>query len=469
LEKKVMQHLAYYLYRFTVGFLALLPTSLVAYAGYILGKTVGPFLKSYQRLIHRNLTLAFGNALSESEKARIRKQHFPLLCSNILAGINLAGRPLEHSLKRTHIEGLQNVLNVLHSGRGVVALMTHSSNWELVAKLSPFLFKTACAAVYQPLQNQRIDRHIRKQRKLEGLQLFGRKRLAGVSSILKSPGVVGVLADQNAGFGGVWCPLFGRITSCSPLVPILAKGTNAAIISIAVSTTDIGRWKITFSPEIAVDRENVASATAALNRTIEQMIQSAPRDWFWSHDRWKITKPIQLLHSLARREIVTVGTRYPYRILFNSPENQQDAELCTLAAQSIQAGRPDVELHILCKPDLGPFWQAVLPRAIVHPVRDPSSIEVRELLQSLSADAAIALHTCPEFVKACQRSGCLRITPPESFPQRLQEQNPFLQPRKKVSPLVSDSSSALLQHIVHLGGPNHKHLTTCKDSPSTIG
>ena len=273
-----MEHLAYYLYRITVGILTFFPTSLVARFGYAIGRTLGPLLCSYQQLIKTNLDLAFGDSLTPKEKAQIQKQHFALLCSNILSGVNLAGRPLQQSLERTEIEGLDHLLDVLKSGRGVLALMTHSSNWELVAKLSPFLFQSACAAVYQPLRNRRIDRHIRKQRKSEGLHLFDRRRLAGISSVLKSPGVVGVLADQNAGRGGVWCPLFGRITSSSPLIPILAKGTNAAVISIAVQTTAIGRWKITFSPEVTIHRENVATATAELNRAIEQMVRSAPHD-----------------------------------------------------------------------------------------------------------------------------------------------------------------------------------------------
>jgi KDO2-lipid IV(A) lauroyltransferase len=458
LEKTVMEHLAYYLYRITVGILTFFPTSLVARFGYAIGRTLGPLLCSYQQLIKTNLDLAFGDSLTPKEKAQIQKQHFALLCSNILSGVNLAGRPLQQSLERTEIEGLDHLLDVLKSGRGVLALMTHSSNWELVAKLSPFLFQSACAAVYQPLRNRRIDRHIRKQRKSEGLHLFDRRRLAGISSVLKSPGVVGVLADQNAGRGGVWCPLFGRITSSSPLIPILAKGTNAAVISIAVQTTAIGRWKITFSPEVTIHRENVATATAELNRAIEQMVRSAPHDWFWSHDRWKIRKPIQLLHSRARREVIGEGVIHPYRILFASPETQPDAELCTLAASSLLDGRPDAELHIVCRAALGEFWKTTLSRAIVHPILDLPLEEIAAHIAPLSADAAVSLHESPNFTRACRKAGVRRITSPASFPKHLQRQNPLLQARAETSRPDSDPALALLQHVVHLGGPNREHL-----------
>jgi lauroyl/myristoyl acyltransferase len=458
LEKTVMEHLAYYLYRITVGILTFFPTSLVAHFGYAIGRTLGPLLCAYQKLIKTNLDLAFGNSLTPKQKAQIQKQHFALLCSNILSGVNLAGRPLHQSLERTEIEGLNHLLDILKSGRGVLALMTHSSNWELVAKLSPFLFQSACAAVYQPLRNRRIDRHIRKQRKSEGLHLFDRRRLAGISSVLKSPGVVGVLADQNAGRGGVWCPLFGRITSSSPLIPILAKGTNAAVISIAVQTTSVGRWKITFSPEIVINRENVASATAELSHAIERTVRSAPRDWFWSHDRWKTRKPIQLLHSRARREVISHGVLHPYRILFASPEKQADAELCILAASSLLAGRPDAELHIVCPSTLHAFWKTTLSRAIVHPLLDLPAREIAAHLAPLSGDAAVSLHESPKFTLACRKAGVPRITSPASFPKHLQQQNPLLKAQAETPRPVSEPALALLQHVVHLGGPNREHL-----------
>ena len=453
-----MERLAYYLYRITVGLLTLLPTNLVAHFGYALGRTVGPLLLPYQQLIANNLELALGTSLSPEQKAQIQQQHFALLGSNILVGVNLAGRPLKESVERTEIIGLEYLTDILKSGRGVLALMTHSSNWELVAKLSPFLFQTACAAVYQPLRNRLIDRHIRKQRKIEGLQLFDRRRLAGISAVLKAPGVVGVLADQNAGSGGVWCPLFGRITSSSPLIPILAKGTHAAVLSIAVETSAIGRWKITFSPEIPIDRENVAASTALLNLSIEKIVRAAPRDWFWSHDRWKTRKPIQLLHSRARREIISEGARHPYRILFVSPNTLNDAKLCFLATQSLQAGRPDAELHIICHPTLVDAWQTAHPTATVHPLLSLSVPKLAAHLRPLAADAAISLHQAPNFVRACRSAKIPRISLPSSFPKRLQQQNPFLPSKIRTMDPLLDPSEALLKHIVHLGGPNREHL-----------
>lgn len=461
-----MERLTYYLYRITVGLLVILPTSLVSYFGYALGRSLGPLLRSYQRLIKTNLDLAFGGSLSPRQKTQIRKQHFALLCSNLLAGVNLAGRPLWQALERTEVIGLQNLLDILRSGRGVLALMTHSSNWELVAKLSPSLFQCPCAAVYQPLRNRRIDRHVRKQRKLEGLSLFDRRRLSGISHVLKSPGVVGVLADQNAGRGGVWCPLFGRMTSSSPLIPILAKGTNAAVISISVETTSVGRWRITFSSEIPIDRERVAFATSQLNSAIEQIVQSAPHDWFWSHDRWKTRKPIQLLHSRARREVICNRLRHPFRIVFASPETQSNAEHCILATKSLVLGRPDAELHIVCSATLHSFWQTAIPCAVIHPFLQKPTEELVLHLSSLSADAAISLHESPVFTHACRKAGIPRVTSPASFPPHLRRQNPLIQSKAESSNPLNEPSEALLQHVIHLGGPDRKEMDSLTLSQS---
>src|SRR4029078_6256006 len=91
------------------------------------------------------------------------------------------------------------------------------------------------ATVYQKLGNRHINADIRRRRGRTGVEMFDRADgLHGPIELLRSGGLIGILADQHAGDHGLWTPFFGRLASTSPLPGLLCKRTGAALAGAAL-------------------------------------------------------------------------------------------------------------------------------------------------------------------------------------------------------------------------------------------
>ena len=193
----------------------------------------------------------------------------------------------------------------------------------------PLLFKCRCGTIYQRLGNPLIDAEVRASRARLGLQLFERKEgFQGALAVLRAGGVVGVLIDQHAGDGGVWCPFFGRLASTSSLAAMLALRTGAALIPGAVYTEGRGRWRLVYRPPVVPGRarERGRAHRAAQSRARARRSAAQPADWFWVHNRWKTPRPKFLL-ATYKRGVVAGGPAplQPFRVLIRSANWLGDA------------------------------------------------------------------------------------------------------------------------------------------------
>ncbi len=388
-----MERLTYLLMRLVWGLLSRLPLRVVMQSARIAG-TVGWFLSpSYRKLVFRNLSIAFADSLSPSEKHRIGREHFASLAANIAAGACLSRVPARDLENLVSVEGLEHLVAAREEGRGIIGLLAHLGNWELLARLSPGVFQMPCGSVYQSLHNSYVDAWVRKARAAEGLELFARREgLHGAMNLLRRGGIIGVLSDQHAGDSGVWCSLFGRLASTSPLVATMALRTGAPILGIALYTQPGGRWKMVIRPAIETANKDVNALTARVNEELEAMIRKAPADWLWSHNRWKTPRPHFL--ALGKKRGVASSHSQPFRLLVRSVNWLGDAVMTVPAVRAMRASRPDLEITVACQPKLVELWEAVpeVDRVIPLPSSAGFFSQVRTaaaLLEPYAFDAAV--------------------------------------------------------------------------------
>jgi len=124
--------------------------------------------------------------------------------------------------------------------------------------------------------------------------LYFERRTEGVKlqEAMKTPHIVlGLLADQNAGEGGLWLPVFGRETSVSPAPAVFAQRYKCRLFPSACFRISAGHWKIELGEEIPVRENGQRRSTEAITRDIikaqERTIRRDPANWFWVHNRWK--------------------------------------------------------------------------------------------------------------------------------------------------------------------------------------
>jgi len=351
-----------------VSLIRVLPITVCFLLGQLLGLLVWAILPGYRRLSKQNLHIAFGAEMNAPLAAKITREHFANLGANILCSIKipaLSEKQLRSRLSFDHEQDWKDwIVGKKAGGRGTVAALSHSGNWEINAQIAEFVKPRRAGCVYQALRNTQMDDLVNSDRRSRGVSTFDRKKeMQGAASLLKEGGVCGVLTDQHAGNAGIWMPLFGKLASTSPLAASLAQRTGSVLAQVSVRTVGLARWIIHTSAPVPTEGREIADITMDLNRLLEQEIRHSPADWFWVHNRWKLPYPNFLLSEVKRGiylppDLKTADLQR-FNILVRSPNWLGDACMSVPAMRAIKAGRPDLKLTILSPAKLAAFWREI--------------------------------------------------------------------------------------------------------------
>lgn len=339
-----------------------LPLSVCFAVGQVVGAVLWAILPGYRRLARENLKSAF---LGEKSCWKIRVltfQHFITLGANVACALKIPTLAQEKILRIAPIEHLDRIKKNIANGRPVVLAINHIGNWELYAQLVFQVPEARFGTVYQALRNPLLDDLINRDRRRLGVATFDRKHgFNAAISLLREPGIVGVLVDQHAGDSGMWTPFFHRLASTSTLAATLAIRTNAAVIPVAIYTAGFAKWRVVLSEEIPWQADQPEKLTAGINTALERQVRESPRDWFWVHNRWKLPSPNFLTASAKRGTYLPSDDSHlhPLRIVVRSPNWLGDAVMGADAARAFKLSRPDVRLTILTPAKLAAFWRRV--------------------------------------------------------------------------------------------------------------
>jgi len=352
----------YLFYRAGTDLLTLLPLPFLFAMGQISGAIAWLVLPHYRKLALRNVRIAFGDELSETEMRRIVRRHFQWLGANLLCSVKFTRMPMEKILERVRLENFEHVKNCFRQKQPFVVALSHVGSWEFCTRLFPhFSHGQRTATVYQRIRNPYIDRHVREARSRFGLEVFERSEGFGKAiELLRSGGAIGILMDQHAGDGGLWTPFFGRLASTTPLPALLARRTRSKLIGFAVHTEGFARWRAVAETPIDGVGESIESITARGNEILEKQVRRAPEDWFWVHNRWKTPRPNFLLAKYKRGVFLPENTWLkPFRILIRSSNWLGDAVMSVPAVRAIKSGRPDAHVTVAVPGKLAALWKIV--------------------------------------------------------------------------------------------------------------
>jgi len=332
----------------------------------VLGRAGGALLwlilPGYRRLARENLTVAFGGEMSPREIARMAFRHFTTLGANVVSAIKIPAMSQSEIDQVATIENLDLLKKTISAGRPVLLAINHIGNWELYAQLVHTMPGARFGTVYQALHNKLVDDLVNQDRRRMGVLTFDRKEgFQGALSLLREPGLLGVLVDQHAGNSGVWTPFFGRLCSTSPLSSTLAIRTGAMVVPVAIYTTGFAKWRVVVGSEIPWSADQPEKLTLDINKALEAQIRESPADWFWVHNRWKTPLPNFLLGHTKRGIFLPPGEEppHPFRMVVRSPNWLGDAVMAAETVRAFKLGRPDAFLAVLAPEKLAGFWQRV--------------------------------------------------------------------------------------------------------------
>jgi KDO2-lipid IV(A) lauroyltransferase len=252
--------------------------------------------KRHREVARDNLRRAFPGEYTEPQIEALVRGVYRHFCTVIIEIIHLPRR-LHLTNWKDHIDlvGGRAIVDRLLSGRPLLIITGHFGNWEMAGfALGLFGFRTH--AIARPLDNPYLEDFLRRFREKTGQKLLAKRGdFDQMEALLKSGGVIATLADQDAGQRGLFVDFFGRPASTHKAVALLALEHRVPMAVVGTPKID-GRYQIRigeiiFPEEYDKDPNAVRAITQRFTRALENMIRSAPEQYFWLHRRWKHEPP----------------------------------------------------------------------------------------------------------------------------------------------------------------------------------
>ena len=380
--------------------LGCLPGPVVFRLGGMLGGWVWHVLPQRRQTVLRNLRIAFCGQYDLPALRCMARATFRRTGANLFSAAR-TGRLAPEQLGRViQIENLELLEDALAGGKGVVLLLSHMGNWEILSRIVHFFPKGSRAgAFYRPLNNPLLDASVLKRRQADGTRMFSKRDNPHlVAGFLREGGIVGILADQRVGSQGEIVRFFGRLTRASPLPSLLARRAKSAVLALSLTTRGPGKWSARFVPM------GPSHTTADCMLTLEQAMALSPVDVFWFQERWKVyTNPHFTISDWLGAE--PHGSGRPHRALIwlaDAPAGWRLPEAWL---------HPDVIYEVVLDPGHSrPSWLPEFTRTHQAP-RGAQLNNLRKLIAAMDWAAAlpldfiIATEASKALAKACHREG----------------------------------------------------------------
>lgn len=195
--------------------------------------------------------------------------------------------------ERVRLVGLEPAVQRVLRREPMILLTGHCGNWEIWGWVLSTL-GVPLHALARPLDNPIIWRWFAGIRQKRGLRLVTKWGAADdMIRILKGGGMLGVIADQNAGDQGLFVPFFNRLASTYKSLGLLALRYDVPIAcGHAVRLGDDLRYELRLDdfidPSDWRGQPDPAFYIAArYNKAMEEMVRAHPQNYLWMHRRWK--------------------------------------------------------------------------------------------------------------------------------------------------------------------------------------
>ena len=252
-----------------------------------IGKFLGPYFRSKDKIINNLKQSNIGN--SDSEREQIIKK----MWGNY--GRILSEYPYLKKFKKNNlnnyikIEGLEHLKEIKENKKKVVFISGHFNNFELMA-MQIENSGINVAAIYRPLNNFFLNKTMEKIRIKDICKKQIKKGKAGTRELIKlfTEGYsVALMIDQRVS-EGILVKFFNKTALTTTIPAQLVKKYNCEVVPIYIERFNKNYFKMNIEKPLIFKKDSsLDDITLKLNEKLELMILKNPDQWIWSHDRWK--------------------------------------------------------------------------------------------------------------------------------------------------------------------------------------
>ncbi len=269
--------------------LALLPLPVIQWLGAGLGRLLWWGQSRLAQTTRINIGLCFP-ALSAAEQLALAKKSLSETGKMILETGACWRWPYKKMRQLIHrVEGVDLFAAACADKRGLVLLVPHLGNWEVLPALVTEY--TDYIAMYRPPKMALLDSWVQQGRNRESTATVptNRRGVAELMKALKNGKCIVVLPDQEPErSGGDFAPFFGIEALTISLVHGLVTKTDAQVLVLnSKRLPHGGGFDMVFRDGNAINTVDLRTSLTAMNAIIETAICEVPAQYQWEYKRFK--------------------------------------------------------------------------------------------------------------------------------------------------------------------------------------
>ena len=260
--------------------------------GGMIGKFFGPLFRS-KSITKENIKIGLGKISKKNEKEIING-----MWSNI--GRTFAEYVFLKDFKfnkinfnHVEINGTKYLDEIKKNNQSVIFYSGHFANFELMAmELDKFGIK--CAAIYRPLNNfflNPVMEYLRMKYICPNQIPKGRMGMREIISKMKNGYSIALMVDQRVSEGPREV-FFNKPAHTTTVPAQLALKYDSKLVPISLERKEGIKFIMTIHEPYKVKKtgyedQDTKNITLKINQILEKMIIKNPKQWIWSHNRWK--------------------------------------------------------------------------------------------------------------------------------------------------------------------------------------
>lgn len=274
------------------SYLRLLPESFKVFSGISLGRLAYHLLKQRRLIAISNLKRVFKHS-NEHELKAVAKRCFERFGINFVELLLIPYLDKSKYSEHFSIENRDYIESALKMEKGILAIVFHYSNWEIMGIASTLLNRDVIALARPLKRHKKLNDFLNTLRASTGLKIIPNEWTGKtIMRFLKENKIVALLADQREKRSkGILVDFFGEKVFTNKGPALLAMKTGAPVIPVYLSRKGFLRYTVVCGRPIEIERkgdiENLIEVnTRKLNAFLETIIMKTPEEWFWVHRRW---------------------------------------------------------------------------------------------------------------------------------------------------------------------------------------
>jgi phosphatidylinositol dimannoside acyltransferase len=252
------------------------------------------------RQLRANLRVATGGTLSEADLDELTGRAMSSYARYWQEAFRLPTLTAERIRRDSVLPGIEHIARARQEGRGVIAVLPHSGNWDAAGAWFVDWLGGPFMTVAERLRPESLYRRFLEYRETLGFRvvpLTGGERPSSevLREWLADGGVACLLVDRNFGAGGVPVSFFGRPATMPSGAAVLAERTGAALVPAIPQFTPTG-WRVCIHPEVPVQgagrlKDRVSAAMQGVADAFTATIATQPEDWHMLGRIWADVPP----------------------------------------------------------------------------------------------------------------------------------------------------------------------------------